>query len=347
MFPEDAFNHMDGWEIPEILASVHVLRHSAVHRLHTSTKGINQMILSATIFTYTLRDADRQSQLAKLYAEMEGKITVQELNKNFLEEKLASELDEVRESREALDRREQEAIYNLLREDNENKSLVGSMLEESVRGIFNLPEASAKHDELPDEAGIYDSPNVEGHGDDNSNIEEKAPGAEGSVRPGDPFSPLPEEPILEEEPIPVEEVEPIPEPPLEEVPDVDKGLRPPAEQCPMDELSTLAGERTQANELAMEDGVVSGGEFIFEAGTTHIAETVEEPVAEKEPAAESGPVIEEEPCPEEKPTETSPTIEEEPYPEEKPTETSLTVEEAKLHANCVLDFNEEKQATGS
>lgn len=288
MFPEDAFNYTHGFEIREVLISVHVLRHSAVHRLHTSTKGINQMIQSATRFAYALRDADRQSQLEELYAEIESKITAQELNKNFLEENLTSELDEIREAREALDRREQEAINNLFQEDNENKSLVGSMLEESVRGIFHLPGysngAAGTHDESPDEAGIDDFPKVEAQGDDNSNIVEKLPEAEGSARPEEPFSPLPEESILEEEPIAFEEFEPIAEPLPAEVPATEETW-PAPEPSWMNEPPVLAEELVQVEEPAVEEEVISEKGFISQAETTLMVEAAEEPMEEEEAMA--------------------------------------------------------------
>ena len=43
---------------------------------------------------------------------------------------------EIRQQREALDRKEKELIGDMLREDLENKSLIGVLLEESVRNIF-------------------------------------------------------------------------------------------------------------------------------------------------------------------------------------------------------------------
>jgi hypothetical protein len=60
-----------------------------------------------------------------------------ELNKNVLEDNLSVELREIRRQREELDRREKQLISDMLNEDRENKSLIGSLLEESLQKIFD------------------------------------------------------------------------------------------------------------------------------------------------------------------------------------------------------------------
>lgn len=297
-FPKDAFEYTYGSGIREVLTSVHVLRHSAVHRLHTSTKTINQMIHSAAVFAQALRDTDRQFQLEELHVEMENKVTAQELNKNFLEEKLARELDEIRERRKELDLREQEAINTLFREDNENKTLVGSMLEESVRGIFNLPgysnEIAEKHDESTDEAAVDNSPNIGSQIDNNHNMVENSPQAERSVRSGGPFSPLPEEPVPEE-PIAVEEIEPLAEPLPAEVPEEDVGTWPAPDQSATGETPIPTEEPQPAEEPAqIEEPIIEKEvpqtELIPEEEPTSFAEYAEEPVIEEEPAEVEKPM---------------------------------------------------------
>jgi hypothetical protein len=333
MLPENAFKYNHGLSAREVLVSVNVLRHSAVHRLHTSAKGIDQMIQSAAIFASTLGDTDRESQLEQLHAELESKIRAQELNKNFLEEKLASELDEIREIRKELDRREQEAIKTLFREDSENKSLVGSMLEESVRGIFNLPGysngAAGKQDETPDEAEIDDFLPNEVPVDISQNAVEKSPEAERLVEWGEPFSPFPEEPMQEEEPTTMEEFAPIESPvegataeemwPLEE-PEMD-GTPMPIEGPMGTEISA-----------SMREPVMAGERFTGEAKPIPMQEAVEAPIEEL--------VLAEVPVPEQ------------PTPEQEPTKSDIDFEEPSTPVNGVLDYNgvhetysEQEQAT--
>lgn len=92
--PAGAFKK-PGSTIPGSLIAVNKLRHSSVHRLHISAKGIIQMIDVAMKFVETLSDSVRVLQLEELYKELKSKVKSQELNKNYLEMKLKDELDEI------------------------------------------------------------------------------------------------------------------------------------------------------------------------------------------------------------------------------------------------------------
>lgn len=74
-----------------------------------------------------------------------------ELNKNNLEDRLTCELEEIRQQREELDKREKTLIADMIEESSENKSLIGSLLEESVKRIFieevEMPSALEKDDD--------------------------------------------------------------------------------------------------------------------------------------------------------------------------------------------------------
>lgn len=74
-----------------------------------------------------------------------------ELNKNNLEDRLTRELEEIRQQREELDKREKTLIADMIEENSENKSLIGSLLEESVKRIFiegvEMPSALEKDDD--------------------------------------------------------------------------------------------------------------------------------------------------------------------------------------------------------
>ncbi|KAI9827431.1 MAG: hypothetical protein M1819_006972 [Sarea resinae] len=131
--PPNAFRDNSPSAVPAALVSVNALRHSAVHRLHTSAKGISEMVHSAAAFADLLGDTSRQLQLEELHRELESKLRAQELHKNYLETRINQEFDEIGALREALDKREKEAVATFLKEDRENQFIIGSLLEDSVR----------------------------------------------------------------------------------------------------------------------------------------------------------------------------------------------------------------------
>lgn len=134
---KDAFDTTINGSHAAILISVNDLRHSAVHRQPTSAKGVIEMINSAMRFAGFLRDTTRQSQLEGLHRELETKLRAQEFNKNFLENKLKEELNEIQRLRQELAQREADAIADTVQNDNDNKELIGVLLEDSVRRIFD------------------------------------------------------------------------------------------------------------------------------------------------------------------------------------------------------------------
>ncbi|KAF1979850.1 hypothetical protein BU23DRAFT_637267 [Bimuria novae-zelandiae CBS 107.79] len=114
-----------GFPLNEILFSTHKLRHSAVHRLPTTARGVSQLVESALRLTETLQDHLRAAQLEELHSELDSKTKTMELNKK-----------QIRRQREELDKKDECLRANTLAGDSENKLLIGSLLEESVRKIF-------------------------------------------------------------------------------------------------------------------------------------------------------------------------------------------------------------------
>lgn len=133
--PAGAFKKPDS-NFHHVLLAVNKLRHSAVHRLRISAKGIVQMIDAAVKFAENLSDSVRASQLEELYNELKSKIKSQELNKNYLETKLQDKLNEIKRQREELVEQEREAISTLVTEDRDNMHFVGSLLESNLRNIL-------------------------------------------------------------------------------------------------------------------------------------------------------------------------------------------------------------------
>ncbi|OKL62443.1 hypothetical protein UA08_02580 [Talaromyces atroroseus] len=134
-FPHYAFKLGEA-SLNEILFATHKLRHTAVHRLPTTCRGVEALIKSAIILAETLQDPLRTAQLEDLRLDIDSKIKAMELNKNVLEDTLSQELQKIQRQREELDRQEKDLTARIIREDRENKFLIGSLLEDSVNRFF-------------------------------------------------------------------------------------------------------------------------------------------------------------------------------------------------------------------
>ncbi|KAN0068548.1 hypothetical protein V8E54_013272 [Elaphomyces granulatus] len=133
--PPHAFS-INGPSLNEVIFAASKIRHTAVHRLPTTARGVHSLIKSAVKMTEALQDSFRTAQLEELHGELESKIKSMELNKNALEDGLARQLQEIQRQRAELERKEQELSACMLRDDQENRSLIGVLLEESVKKLF-------------------------------------------------------------------------------------------------------------------------------------------------------------------------------------------------------------------
>lgn len=127
---------MSGVTVQSALVSTHQLRHTAVHRLRTTARGISRLLESAVGLAEALNDVPRAAQLEELKSELDGKIKAMEMSKNVLEDRAAAGLEEIRRQREELDRQEKQIVLDMLTEDREYKDLVGKLLVASVKDIF-------------------------------------------------------------------------------------------------------------------------------------------------------------------------------------------------------------------
>jgi hypothetical protein len=76
------------------------------------------------------------------YIELKGAVSIMifALNKNFLENRLDKQLRAINKQRAELDRQEEDAIATMLKEDQENKLLIGLFLEDAVKNTVGRPE---------------------------------------------------------------------------------------------------------------------------------------------------------------------------------------------------------------
>ncbi|KAL1616896.1 hypothetical protein SLS54_008100 [Diplodia seriata] len=120
----------------EILSSTRRLRHTAIHRMPMTARGICQLVQCGAKLSEALRDPLRTAQLEAIAQTLGSLTRDMELHKNFLENSLDINLKTIRQQREELDQREAAVIAMTKKEDAEKKKLVGSLLEDSVCRIM-------------------------------------------------------------------------------------------------------------------------------------------------------------------------------------------------------------------
>ncbi|KAI0879796.1 uncharacterized protein GGS22DRAFT_182809 [Annulohypoxylon maeteangense] len=133
--PQEALNS-GGTPLAEVLFATNKLRHSAVHRLSTSARGIQDLVKSAVTLAFTLGDHKRASQLEEMCYELDSKIKAMELNKNALENSAMAGIEDIQRLRAELDQKEKDTIIDMVKSDQENKRVIGNLLEDSVSRIL-------------------------------------------------------------------------------------------------------------------------------------------------------------------------------------------------------------------
>ncbi|KAF2453301.1 hypothetical protein BDY21DRAFT_382199 [Lineolata rhizophorae] len=160
--PAHAMDRQSDEHFRETLQAITRLKHTAVHRMPMTAKGINQLIQSAMNMAEALRDGPRANQFEDLHTEIESKIKSMELNKNDLEEKTATEVQQVRRQIEELRQKEKELVAKMVKDDEENKSLIGILLEEFIPRMFEPPPdlPSLRRDDGGEDSGEKSDSNV-------------------------------------------------------------------------------------------------------------------------------------------------------------------------------------------
>ncbi|RYP05984.1 hypothetical protein DL764_003444 [Monosporascus ibericus] len=135
--PKEAFIDIGDTPFGQILLAANKLRHSAVHRLPNTARGIRDLCKSAVALATTLGDNVRAIKLEEICHELDDKMEAMKLNKNALEITATAGPEEIKRQREELDRREKEIVARMVKEDGENKAFMGVLLEESVGRLLN------------------------------------------------------------------------------------------------------------------------------------------------------------------------------------------------------------------
>lgn len=130
--PELVLCDVTGSDWKQALSGSNQLRHTAVHRLRTTAKGILSLLESAITLTKTLNDTERSSRIGTIRDELKSSIDDVTRNKHLLENKLLDELQVLAKRRAELDHLERVAVENMVKSDRDHLAAVGSTLEDLV-----------------------------------------------------------------------------------------------------------------------------------------------------------------------------------------------------------------------
>lgn len=134
---QDRFREADldrlGKSFDELANSLSRIRHTAVHRLRISANALELFLVDAENLLHILQDDHRTKCLTRLRRETQLTIGELKRNKDVLESKLKSKFQKIAEERAELDRLEQLAVEEMLREDREYQMLAGANLDEAIR----------------------------------------------------------------------------------------------------------------------------------------------------------------------------------------------------------------------
>jgi chromosome segregation ATPase len=114
--------------IDALLCSMANTRHTAVHRNRISAKRIEQFLLDAESFATFSGDAARLESLTELRKDTQQAIEELERNKHVLSQKFAETRKRIADQRVELDRLENMAIADMVKEDGEYQEFAGKNL---------------------------------------------------------------------------------------------------------------------------------------------------------------------------------------------------------------------------
>ncbi len=128
--PSQATFEIPGLSPRDVLFKTHQIRHAAVHRRPTSICETEEMIGNAISLTTILKDPLRTKRIELIRKEVG--VILEELKRiqNGLEPRMSEELVMIADSKRSLDGREEKTIDLMLSEGNQNRSRLGSRLDE-------------------------------------------------------------------------------------------------------------------------------------------------------------------------------------------------------------------------
>ncbi|KFH44854.1 hypothetical protein ACRE_043130 [Hapsidospora chrysogenum ATCC 11550] len=127
--------------IEDILRSVTNIRHTAVHRLRVSAKAIEQFLLDAETLSTLFGIKVHIDEISRLRRSFQASIEELERNKHFLQSRLDEALQKIADQRAELQRMEEIAVSNMIKEDHEYQVIAGKAIEDSITVSDRLENA--------------------------------------------------------------------------------------------------------------------------------------------------------------------------------------------------------------
>ncbi|KAH7208666.1 hypothetical protein DER44DRAFT_720508 [Fusarium oxysporum] len=127
-----------GKALKELLRSIAQIRHTAVHRLRTNSRGLEQFLADAEDLARILGDNIYTQVISQM--RLDAKSTLRELaqNKQFIQLQLEEGREEIAKQRAELDQKEQENLRRMEREDKKYRAIAGKRLQQALNLVGNF-----------------------------------------------------------------------------------------------------------------------------------------------------------------------------------------------------------------
>ncbi|KAF5974427.1 hypothetical protein FBULB1_7795 [Fusarium bulbicola] len=134
--------HGDDKPLAELLASIAQIRHTAVHRLRTSSTGLERFLADAEDLAVVLGDNIYTKAISQLRLDARSIFAELTRNKELTQLRLETAQKEIAKQRAELDEKEQENMRQMQREDDRYRALAGKRLEKALHVLGDLRVAS-------------------------------------------------------------------------------------------------------------------------------------------------------------------------------------------------------------
>jgi hypothetical protein len=117
---------------PALLSSMRTLRHTAVHRNPVSTAVVCQLVSSAADLAEVLQESARASLIREICGKVEATLKEAHTARQALTANAHRELEEIRQARQELNKRENAILAKALSDDAESRRELGHTLKQAV-----------------------------------------------------------------------------------------------------------------------------------------------------------------------------------------------------------------------
>ncbi|EWY97480.1 hypothetical protein FOYG_02316 [Fusarium oxysporum NRRL 32931] len=157
-----------GKALKELLRSIAQIRHTAVHRLRTNSRGLEQFLADAEDLARILGDNIYTQVISQMRIDAQSTLTELAQNKQFIQLQLEMAQEEIAKQRAELDQKEQENLRRTEREDKRYRAMAGQRLQQALNLVGNFAIAPESENMALDGMGGDDVYPVS---DDDSNLD--------------------------------------------------------------------------------------------------------------------------------------------------------------------------------